>query len=169
MDSEQFLLEIYKEENAHARHTEVQRLEVTKFLLVLAGAFVALMGALKFSIYCLPFGVLIIFLGMIGAKITDTYVTRFDDHRRRARAMRAQIDSMTKPPNVAMPIVIAHPISTPPNSRVRSFWTQISYSMMALGIVCVACNLCAVYARAAGGPLGTPLRHRIAQQLILTS
>jgi len=88
MTADSFLLELYKEEQTHARHTETQRLEVTKFLLVGVGVLLGFMGTLKFSIYCLPFGVVITLLGLIGVRITATYVDRFDDHRKRARALR---------------------------------------------------------------------------------
>ena len=96
--SDQFFLEMFKEEHTHARHTETQRLEVTKFILGAVGVLLALMGALKFSIYSLPFGVVIILLGIVGVMVTATYIKRFDVRRSRARAFRREIDLLLAPP-----------------------------------------------------------------------
>jgi C4-dicarboxylate transporter len=147
MESSSFLLELYKEENTHARHTETQRLEVNKFLLGLASAFVAFMGALKFSIFCLPFGLAIIAIGFVGLAITKTYIQRFDDHRERARALRTEIDSETAPKNVAKPIIDNHPMVKQQGTRVRSFWEMINFAVMILGVGCFLCNVPAVTAR----------------------
>ena len=148
MTADDFLLEIMKEENTHARHTETQRLEVTKFLLTGVGILIAFMGTLKFSIYCLPFGFLIIALGYIGKTINETYVRRFDDHRTRARACRAQIDKLTAPPNLTMPIIRANPMTKTNSARVRTFWGRINNGVMVIGASCVLCNLLNILAKA---------------------
>ena len=148
--TDNFLLELFKEEQTHARHTETQRLEVTKFLLVAVGALLGLMGTLKFSIYCLPFGAVIMLLGLIGLTITSTYVDRFDDHRQRARAFRHEIDQMVSPPGVARRVLDHHKIRK--EERVRAFWTKINFGVVTLGALCVACNLLAVAARVRADP-----------------
>ena len=50
MEQQDLLLELYKDQIAQGRHIEVQRLEVTKFILASAAALLGVMGALKFSI-----------------------------------------------------------------------------------------------------------------------
>jgi TM2 domain-containing membrane protein YozV len=145
MTTDSFLLELYKEEQTHARHTETQRLEVTKFLLTGVGVLLGFMGALKFSIYCLPFGVDIILLGLIGVAITATYVDRFDDHRKRARALRAEIDQMVTPPGFAKSVFAVNKIRKA--ERVRDFWTRINYGVVILGVICLVCNILVVAAR----------------------
>lgn len=145
MTAEQFLLELYKEEQTHARHTETQRLEVTKFILVVVGVLVGFMGTLRFSIYCLPFGILIIALGFIGLTVTSTYVQRFDDHRKRARAFRSEIDKMVTPAGKAEEVLSLHRIDK--NERLRTFWERINRGVITLGAICLLCNLLAVWAR----------------------
>ena len=145
MTTDSFLLELYKEEQTHARHTETQRLEVTKFLLVGVGVLLGFMGTLKFSIYYLPFGVVIILLGWIGVAITARYVDRFDDHRQRARALRKKIDQMVSPSGCAKNVLDANKIRK--EERIRDFWTRINYGVAVLGTVCLICNILAVAAR----------------------
>ena len=165
METASFLLELYKEENTHARHTETQRLEVNKFLLGLASAFVAFMGALKFSIFCLPFGVAIVAIGLIGMSITKTYVQRFDDHRKRARAFRAAIDNQTTPAGTAKSIIDNHPMVKEEGVRVRAFWERINLAIMLLGVVCLVCNLLAVAARVNSDDHSKSIQERLAHQL----
>jgi hypothetical protein len=143
--ADQFLLELYKEEQTHARHTEVQRLEVTKFILVAVGVLIGFMGTLKFSIYCLPFGALIIGLGFIGLTVTSTYVQRFDDHRKRARAFRSEIDKLVTPADKAESVLSANRMDK--TDRLRSFWEKINRGVIALGAICLLCNLLAVWTR----------------------
>jgi len=122
MTTDQFLLELYKEEQTYSRHTEVQRLEVTKFILVAVGVLIGFMGTLKFSIYCLPFGMLIIGLGFIGLTVTSTYVKRFDDHRNRARAFRSAIDNLVTPTGKAESVLNANRMDK--TDRLRFFWER---------------------------------------------
>jgi hypothetical protein len=145
MNAEEFLLELYKEEQTHARHTEVQRLEVTKFILVAVGVLVGFMATLKFSIYCLPFGLLTIALGFIGLKVTATYVQRFDDHRSRARAFRSEIDQIVVPAHKAHQILKDHVLDK--TDRLRTFWQALNKGVIVLGAICLVCNLLAVAAR----------------------
>lgn len=167
MTADQFLLELYKEEQTHARHTETQRLEVTKFLLLIVGALVGFMGTLKFSIYCLPFGILIVSLGFIGRTVTSTYIKRFDDHRTRARAFRTRIDEMVTPAGIARPILKEHPMTKPNNDRVRTFWIKINNGVIVLGFVCLLCNLSAVMVRARANTSGRSMGTRIIEELAL--
>lgn len=163
MTTDEFLLELFKEEQTHARHTETQRLEVTKFILVTAGVLVAFMGSLKFSVYCLPFGPLIMLLGVVGLAVTSTYVERFDAHRARARAFRAKIDEMLNPTGYAKDILKDHPVVK--EERVRSFWEKINHGVIALGAVCLFCNLIAIWARATTDPSPMTNVQKIFRQL----
>jgi fatty acid desaturase len=145
MNADQFLVELYKEEQTHARHTEVQRLEVTKFILVAVGVLIGLMASLKFSIYCIPFGVLIVALGFIGNTVTSTFVKRFDDHRNRARAFRREIDKLVSPAGKAELVLGENRMDK--TDRLRSFWERINRGIMLVGAVCLLCNLLAVWTR----------------------
>jgi C4-dicarboxylate transporter len=165
MDAETLLLEVMKEENTHARHTESQRLEVTKFLLTGVGILIAFMGTLKFSIYCLPFGFLIVALGYIGKTINHTYVTRFDDHRTRARACRAQMDALAVPANLTIPLIRANPMTKTNSARVRTFWSQINNGVIIIGLICILCNAVSVIIKAANGNPCIPFETRILNQL----
>ena len=165
MESAAFLVELYKEENTHARHTETQRLEVNKFLLGLASAFVAFMGALKFSIFCLPFGLAIAAVGIMGLSITRTYVQRFDDHRKRARSFRAAIDNQTTPAGLAKTIIDDHPMVKDKGARLRTFWGAINLAIVVLGVVCFLCNLLAIAARVDAEDHNKSIPQRLAHQL----
>jgi TM2 domain-containing membrane protein YozV len=165
MTTDSFLLELFKEEHTHARHTETQRLEVTKFLLVGGGVLFGFMGTLKFSIYCLPFGVVIILLGLTGVAITSTYVDRFDDHRGRARALRVAIDGMVSPSGLAKKIYADNQIRK--TERVRDFWIKINYGVVILGAICLLCNVLAVAARMQTNSGSHTCTERIMHQLSL--
>ena len=168
MTTEDFLLELYKEEQTHARHTETQRLEVTKFILVAVGVLLGFMGTLKFSIYCLPFGVDIILLGLVGIAATSTYVSRFDDHRDRARAFRSEIDERVDPPGRAQQVLHKHPIGKLKEGRVRTFWRNINYGITVLGAICLLCNLIAVAARVKSDLRPDTVTQKLSRQLSLT-
>jgi hypothetical protein len=163
--ADEFLLELYKEEQTHARHTEVQRLEVTKFILVAVGVLVGFMATLKFSIYCLPFGLLTVALGFIGLKVTSTYVQRFDDHRNRARAFRSEIDEMVLPAHRAHQILKDHVLDK--SDRLRMFWQKLNKGVIVLGIVCLLCNLLAIAARGYRDPAAVSAIQKILNQLSL--
>jgi hypothetical protein len=165
MTADQFLLELYKEEQTHARHTEVQRLEVTKFILVAVGVLVGLMGTLKFSIYCLPFGIQIIGLGIVGLRVTSTYVQRFDDHRQRARAFRTEIDGMVSPRGMAETVLSANRLDK--TDRLRTFWERTSQGVIALGIACLLCNAFAVWARVIADHTAASFTRKVFNQLAL--
>jgi hypothetical protein len=165
MTADTFLLELFKEEQTHARHTEVQRLEVTKFILAVVGGLIAFMGALKFSIYCLPFGIVIMALGYAGIAVTTVYVQRFDDHRTRAREFRAAIDLMTTPPLQAAPVLEANPMVKHGRGRLRGFWLRINQGVILLGMICLICNLFAIWARTKADPAPISIPEKIIHQL----
>ncbi len=165
MTADQFLIELYKEEQTHARHTEVQRLEVTKFILVAVGVLVGFMATLKFSIYCLPFGALILALGFIGRTVTSTLVQRFDDHRTRARAFRHQIDQLVTPPGKAESVLSSNRLDK--TERLRSFWERINRGVIVLGAICLFCNLLAIWARVNADHHPTSFIEKILNQLSL--
>jgi hypothetical protein len=163
--ADQFLLELYKEEQTHARHTEVQRLEVTKFILVAVGVLIGFMATLKLSIYCLPFEVLILALGFIGLTVTSTYVTRFDDNRKRARAFRSEIDQFVVPAGKAELVLSGNRLDK--TERLRSFWERINRGVIVLGAICLLCNLLAVGARINVDHHPISFRDKIINQLFL--
>ena len=134
-----------------------------KFILVAVGVLLGLMGALKFSIYCMPCGPVVILLGVVGLALTSTYVERFDDHRKRARAFRAQIDQMLTPPGQAELILDQHPIAK--EARVPTFWTKIYCGVIVLGIVCLLCNLIALWGRMSADTSTTTKVQTIIKQL----
>jgi hypothetical protein len=146
MTSDQFLLELYKEEQAQSRHAETQRLEVTKFILVAVGVLVGVMATLRFSLYCVPIGIAVMLLGHLGRSVVKIYVSRFDDHRKRARAFRSAIDNMISPARTAQPILDQHPVDK--SERVRDFWLNVNSGVFWLGLVLLVLNVSAVGARA---------------------
>jgi uncharacterized protein (DUF2126 family) len=131
---EQWMIEAFKEEQSHARHTETQRLEVTKFILAAIAALLGVMGALKFSVYAAPLAVAVIFLGRLGRRLTEVYVNRFDDHRDRARALRAEIDSAVG--GKVQQILHLHRIDKSQGS-VREFWNRLHTAVMIFGVLCL--------------------------------
>jgi len=123
------------------------------------------MGTLKLSIYCLPFGVLIIGLGFIGLTATTIYVQRFDDHRNRARAFRGEIDKLVTPTGKAESILDANRMDK--TDRLRSFWEKINRGVIALGAICLLCNLLAIWERMNIEPSSASFVQKILDQLSL--
>ena len=131
---EQWMIEAFKEEQTHARHTEMQRLEVTKFILGAVAALLGVMGAVTFSTYSIPLALGGIFLGWFGWRLTEVYVSRFDDHRNRARVLRAEIDSAVG--GKVREILAKHPIDKA-QGRVREFWNRLHMAIMIFGVLCL--------------------------------
>ena len=144
MNPEQILLELYKEQTAHGRHTETQRLEVTKFILVAVAALLGVIGTMKFSIHCIPLSLAIIYLGTFGRRMTEIYVERFDGHMERARAFRIEIDKLVPQARIQA-IISANKVVK--SERLRDFWIRIHRALIVLGMACLLWNFLAVGAR----------------------
>jgi hypothetical protein len=144
MTREDIFFEMYKEQITHVRHTEVQRLEVTKFLVGLAAALVGVMGALKFSIHCLPLCATLVYCGFLGRRLTGTYVHRLDGHTNRAREFRRLLDSEASKGEVEK-ILSSNPVVR--SSRLRSFWLRVNTAIIILGVLCSCWNLGAIGTR----------------------
>jgi hypothetical protein len=133
-DQEQLMLEVFKDEQSRARHSETQRLEVTKFILAAAAALLGVMGVLKFSIGSIPLAIATIYLGWFGRRFTKIYVSRFDDHTRRARGLRTALD--TAAGGKVQEILEENPIDQSVGS-VRDFWNQLHTALMIFGALCL--------------------------------
>jgi hypothetical protein len=152
MTLEEFMMEFYREENTHARHTEMQRLEVTKFLLAAAAALLGVMGALKFSIHCVPLALGMMYLGWFGQRMLEVHASRFDDHRKRARAARRFVDH-TVGQNELGKIIDKYPIDKSVG-RVRHFWESINRALIVFGFLCLCWILMTVVVRSSCRPEG---------------
>ncbi len=133
-DEQQLLVEIFKEENTHARHTETQRLEVTKFILVAGAALFGAMATLQFDrAKCRPLAYALIFLGFTALMLTIVYGMRFDDHRTRARAMRDALATsiLSKESKDILP-----PIDK--SLSVRAFWLALDVAIILFGVIYVS-------------------------------
>jgi len=161
MEQQDLLLELYKDQIAQGRHIEVQRLEVTKFILASAAALLGVMGALKFSIQCLPLCFAVIYLGSFGRHLTATYVERFNGHMKRARALRVSLDSMVAQGKVQA-ILDANAVVK--IERVWAFWMKIHGSLIVLGIFTVLWTIGTVTAEASSqsGSIWERLIHQLA-------
>lgn len=154
------MMDVYREQTTQGRHIEGQRLEVTKFILASAAALLGVMGALKFSIHCLPLAVALVYLGVFGRRLTAIYVARFEGHMDRARAIRQEIDTNLQQ-GMLQVILDAHPVVKA--ERVRTFWTRIHRAIVIFGMICVTWTIAAVSARALVQT--GPIHRRILDQL----
>jgi hypothetical protein len=87
------LIELYKENTAHGRHTESQRQLVTTILVTFVGAILGLLGTRSFDIYLLPLAVFIIPVGVFGKAIVAKLKERFEYHMAMAKAFRTEIET----------------------------------------------------------------------------
>lgn len=146
VDQDQFLLEVYKDQIAQGRHLEMQRLEVTKFILAAVAALLALAGTLKFSIHCLPICLAIMWLGRFGAAMTRTFVERFDGHMNRARAARRQLDQRVAGGAIQC-LLDDNPVVK--SERIREFWIKLHCHVVVVGFLALLWNLAAIASRLA--------------------
>src|SRR5581483_168764 len=86
------LMELYKENTAHGRHTETQRQLVTTFLVTFVGGILALLGTRSFDVYLLPLALFIIPVGSFGKSMIEKLKERFEYHMAMARAFRTEIE-----------------------------------------------------------------------------
>jgi hypothetical protein len=142
--TDQFFLELYKEQTAHGRHTEMQRQQMTQLILTISTALLGVMAALKFSIHCLPLALAMIYLGSFGRRFTLAYVERFDGHMSRARALRKAVDQQVASGG-AQNIFDNNPVTK--STRLREFWLGLHRAIQILGAICVIVNLLAVGTR----------------------
>jgi hypothetical protein len=122
-----------------------------------------IVGALKFSIYCLPLVLAILYLGHLERKVTLIYVERFDGHMARARALRRELDKLAASGSIQT-ILSNNPLVK--SERIRDFWNRIGCAITVLGVLCLVGNICAVGARAQ--KQSGPWAQRLVEQLMIT-
>jgi hypothetical protein len=144
MDKAEFMVELYKEQIAQGRHTESQRLEVTKFLAAGVAALASVMGGLKFSVYTIPISVAIIYLGFFGRRFTAIYVNRFEIHMKRARAFRKEADDLLADGRAA-PVLEENKFDA--DYLLSSPWATMHNAIIVFGFLLLFLSLAATVAR----------------------
>jgi hypothetical protein len=91
------------------------------------------MGVLKVSIGSIPLAFGVIYLGWFG-RFTKIYVSRFDDHAKRARKLKTEIDAAVG--GKAKAILKEYPID-PSVGSVRDFWNHLHTALMFFGAICL--------------------------------
>src|SRR5881296_1940709 len=86
------LLEFYKEQCSHGRHTEAQREAVSRLLLTAAAALFAVMGTLNFSILSAPVALLFFALGILGRRFMRIYEEKWKEAEYRRNHYRTEIE-----------------------------------------------------------------------------
>jgi hypothetical protein len=79
-DHTDVLLEYWKEQRAHARHTESQRAILTNLILLIAAAGLGFISQQRFRETSLVVSMLLILLGVFGVIITWKYYERYNIH-----------------------------------------------------------------------------------------
>jgi hypothetical protein len=97
------LIEFYKEQCEHGRHTESQRQQVSTLLLSITTALIGLMGALKFSPSCLPLALSLILVGVFGWFFMGKYELKWEETKARRKFYREEIQAKAEVPDPATP------------------------------------------------------------------
>ena len=122
------LIEFYKEHCSHGRHTETQRQAAGTLLMTIGGALIALMGALQFSIHCLPLAFLLIGVGIFGRRFMQVFEIKWKETEDRRNFYRGKIQEITT-------------IPTPPvkgsSGTARKFWRNTFNGVTLIGVVCL--------------------------------
>jgi len=132
------LVELYKEQCDHGRHTESQRQEATNLLILLTTALLALMGVLHFSKYpSLLFSMLIILFGLLGYFFMRAFERKWDESADRRNFYRKHIENLANfDPNNPKPHPNIEPPPSPENRKtLRKFWKGVSLSIIVLGVI----------------------------------
>ena len=139
-------LELYKEQCTHGRHTEAQRQLVATFLFTAAGALVAVMGTLHFSIHCLPIAILLFCLGVFGYHFVRIYEIKWTETSERRNDYRTKIQKIlpgTEPTG-----------ANATHGTLRQFWRRAFIGVWIVGVVCFLIVCCVVYTRSLGSSNG---------------
>ncbi|MDX8145005.1 hypothetical protein SK854_23045 [Lentzea sp. BCCO 10_0061] len=87
------LLGLYADLRAHARHAETLRSNVVNYMIVLAGALIAVIASdANVNGKDLVLGVVVIFIGLLGMAFATTYTELYARNWRRAMTVRAALD-----------------------------------------------------------------------------
>jgi len=122
------LIELYKEQCSHGRHTEAQRQAAGTLLLTAGGALIALMGALQFSIHCAPIAGLLLGLGVFGKRFMGVFEKKWEETSGRRDFYRTEIERITGTPT---------PNVTSSKGLLRAFWKRTFDAVVITGIVCL--------------------------------
>ena len=135
-------LEFYKEHCTHGRHTETQRQTVTTFLFAAAGGLVALMGALHFSIQCLPIALLLFSLGVFGSKFVKVYEIKWDETAAKRRLYRQKILSLLEEGDCG-----SSASAKTTTVRLRTYWRRAFMGVWIASLVCIVLIVGVFFAR----------------------
>ena len=91
----QVIVELYKEQCAHGRHTETQRHAASSMFLTAAGALIAVIGAMKFTWQAAPLAVCVVFLGVYAHRFIGVYERKWDELSYRRNHYRELMQSET--------------------------------------------------------------------------
>ena len=122
------LIEFYKEQCTHGRHTETQRQAAGALLLAAAGGLIAIMGTLRFSIHCFPLAFLVVGLGIFGWLFMRVFEDKWTGTEERRNHYRKDVERIAEilPPEVAGS-----------SHSLRRFWRGTFHAVTVTGIVCL--------------------------------
>jgi hypothetical protein len=121
------LINFYNEQCTHGRHTESQRQGITTILAGAAAGLIGLMGTLKFSLYSLPFAILIILIGVFGWQFMQIYHYKWEELSTRRDSYRKEIESEAN---------IAPVGGGASKGRLRKLWKATFLGIILFGITC---------------------------------
>lgn len=136
----QALLEFYKEQCAHGRHTETQRHGVATMFLGAAGILLSVIGALRFSLYSIPLALCVVWLGLFGNRFIFRYGVKWDELSERRNHYRKEIQKVLSIPDAKAP-------SHPGRQTIRSYWQLTFLAIAAVGALCGLLAALAAYQR----------------------
>lgn len=90
----QALLDLYKEQCSHGRHTESQRHLVTAMVLTAAGALLAVVSSNGFQPWAWPLAACVALLGLLGLGFARVYEIKWDEAGRRRNYYREQLQDL---------------------------------------------------------------------------
>jgi hypothetical protein len=147
----QALLELYKEQCTHGRHTESQRHLVTAMFLTASGALLTIVSYNKFETWVWPLAGSVCVLGLIGMGFAHVFEIKWEESGLRRNHYRKQVESLTG-------IDTYDPDEKPPKkkpskhrfARHRYFWRLTFVFVISAGAVAVWLSLTHELPQAAG-------------------
>lgn len=136
----QVLLELYKEQCSHGRHTEGQRHLVSAMFLTAAGVLLTVASTNKFSLEMWPICVSVSTLGLLGLMFSRVYEIKWDETGVRRHYYREQLEDLTG----ILPIPLGFvPRSSPlakapkkkPFARLRIYWRLTFLFVIVVGLL----------------------------------
>lgn len=142
----QALLELYKEQCSHGRHTEAQRHLVTAMFLTAAGALLTIVSFNHFARWTWPLAACVCVLGLLGLGFARVFEIKWNELSRRRNYYREQVEDLAGIEAMPEDYVPRHlkADELPPKhkfSRLRVYWRLTFVFVIGAGLLALGYSL----------------------------